>query len=136
MVILVRKFTWNNPKVVLPKNFNHLKFKEANTPYNSSVKLLENIGQVVAQLEYASAINNLMYDIYCTRPNIVFTVCKLSRFMSNPSVEHWNVISRVLSYLKRTINLGLFYNNSPIVLKWYSDASWIVNASDNKSTSR
>ena len=77
-----------------------------------------------------------MYDMYCTRPNIAFAVCKLSRFKSNPSVEHWNVISRVLSYLKRIINLGLFCNNYPVVLEGSLDASWIVNASDNKSTWR
>ena len=53
-------------KVLL--KFNHLKFKEANTPYDSSIKLLENAGRAVAQLEYASAIGNLMYVMHCTRP--------------------------------------------------------------------
>ena len=68
---------------------------------------------MVAQLEYASVIGSLMYAMHCTRPDIAFAVCKLSRFTSNPSVEHWNAIGSVLSYLKRTINLGLFYNNYP-----------------------
>ena len=36
--------------------FEHLKFREANTPYDSSCKLIKNSGRVVAQLEYASAI--------------------------------------------------------------------------------
>ena len=120
-------------KVIL--KFNYLKFKETNTPYDSSIKLLENIGLVVAELEYASAIGSLMYVMYCTRLDITFPMCKLSRFTSNPSVEHWNAIGRVLGYLKRTINLGLFYNNYPVVLEGYSDASWISSASDNKSTS-
>ena len=114
--------------------FNNLKFKEANTPYDSTVKLLENSGRVVAQLEYASAICSLMYAMYCTKPDIAFVMYKLSRFTSNPSVEHWNAIGRVLVYLKRTINLSLFYNNYPIVFEGYSDATRTTNASDNKST--
>ncbi|KAH9768293.1 Integrase catalytic domain-containing protein [Citrus sinensis] len=108
---------------------------EANTPYDSSIKLLENSGRVVAQLEYASAIGSLMYAMHCTRPDIAFAVCKMSRFTSNPSVEHWKAIGRILGYLKRTINLGLFYNDYPEVLEGYSDASWVTNTRDNKSTS-
>ena len=92
-------------KVLL--KFQHLKFKEANTPYDSSIKLLENSGREVAQLEYASAIGSLMYAIYCTRPDIAFAMCKISRYTSNPSTEHWKAIGRILGYLKRTKNLGL-----------------------------
>ncbi|KAH9722428.1 hypothetical protein KPL70_006731 [Citrus sinensis] len=108
---------------------------EANTPYDSSIKLLENSGRIVAQLEYASAIGSLMYAMHCTRPDIAFAVCKMSRFTSNPSVEHWKAIGRILGYLKRTVNLGLFYNDYPEVLEGYSDASWVTNTRDNKSTS-
>lgn len=43
---------------------------------------------MVAQIEYASAIESLMYAAQYTRPNIAFAVNKLSRFISNPSVEH------------------------------------------------
>lgn len=40
---------------VLPKYF-HLGIKEANTPYDSSSKLAENFGRVIAQIEYAGVI--------------------------------------------------------------------------------
>ena len=69
-------------KVLL--KFQHLKFKEANTPYDSSIKLLENSGIAVAQLEYASAIGSLMYATHCTKLDIAFAVCKMSRYTSNP----------------------------------------------------
>ena len=89
---------------------------------------------MIALLEYDNVIGSLMHVMYCTRLDIALVMCKLSRFTSNPSVEHWNAIGRVLGYLKRTINLGLFYNKYPIVLEGYSDVSWIANASDNKYT--
>lgn len=115
--------------------FKHLKFKEYNTPFDSSVKLAKNDGRSIAQLEYASAIGSLMYLMHCTRPDIAFAVCKLSRYTSNPSGEHWKAISRVFGYLTKTIGLGLFYNDFPATLEGYTDASWITDEKDNMSTS-
>jgi hypothetical protein len=74
--------------------------------------------------------------MHCTRLYIVFTISKLSRYISNPSIDHWKAITKVFGYLKRTVNFGLFYNNFLVVLEGYIDSSWITNASDNKSTSR
>ena len=73
-------------KMVL--TFQHLGIKEAGTPYDSTIKLTENFGRAVAQLEYASAIGSLMYAMHGTRPDISFVVCKLSRYTNNPSTEH------------------------------------------------
>jgi len=51
----------------------------------------------------------LMYAMHCTRPDISFAVCKLSRYTNNPSTEHWKAIGKVIGFLKRTIELGLYY---------------------------
>ncbi|KAG5527251.1 hypothetical protein RHGRI_028223 [Rhododendron griersonianum] len=115
--------------------FKHLGLKDFNTPFDSSIKLTENSGRAIAQLEYASAIGTLMYLMHCTRPDIAFAVCKLSRYTSNPSREHWKVVVRVFGYLKKTIGLGLFYHSFPAALEGYTDASWITSQGDNKSTS-
>ncbi|RVW94679.1 hypothetical protein CK203_029843 [Vitis vinifera] len=40
-----------------------------------------------------------MYAAQCTRADISFAVSKLSRFISNPSVEHWKAIGRVLGWV-------------------------------------
>ena len=104
-------------------NFQHLNIKEANTPYDCSQILKENTNRSIAQIKYASAIRSLMYAMHCIRPDISFAVCKLSRFTNNPSPEYWKGIARVLGYLKKTINLGLFYNKFPTVLEGYTDAS-------------
>ncbi|RVX02626.1 Retrovirus-related Pol polyprotein from transposon TNT 1-94 [Vitis vinifera] len=114
--------------------FSHLKIKDANTPFDSSIKLEKNDGRSVAQLEYASAIGSLMYAAQCTRADISFAVSKLSRFTSNPSVEHWKAIGRVLGYLKNTKELSLQYSKFPAIIEGYSDASWISSVGDNLST--
>ena len=82
------------------EKFSHLKIKEVNTPFDPSIKLVKNVERTVAQLEYSSAIGSLMYATQCTRPDIAFVVSKLSRFTSNPNVEHLKAIERVLEYLK------------------------------------
>ena len=68
--------------------FSHLGIKEANTSFDVSTKLVENSGRSVSQLDYASAIGSLMYAMHCTRHYIALYVCKLSRYISNPSTEH------------------------------------------------
>ena len=68
--------------------FKRLKFKDFNTPFDPSLKLEKNSGRAMAQLEYASAIGCLMYLTPYTRPDVAFAVSKLSKFTSNPSVEH------------------------------------------------
>uniref|UniRef100_A0A2N9HK96 CCHC-type domain-containing protein n=1 Tax=Fagus sylvatica TaxID=28930 RepID=A0A2N9HK96_FAGSY len=108
---------------------------EVNTPFDSNYKLVENTGRAIAQLEYASAIGSMMYAMHCTRPNVAFAVNRLSRYTSNPSAEHWKAIARVLGYLKKTKDLGLYYSGYPAVLEGYSDANWVTSVGDNKSTS-
>ena len=88
----------------------------------------------MAQLGYASAIGCLMYLMQCTSPDIAFGVSKLSKFTSNPSVEHWKAIVKVFDYLLKTKGLGLQYSKFPAVLEGYTDASWISNVRDSKST--
>ena len=52
--------------------YNYLEIKEFNTPYDSSVKLIEKYGRIVAQLQYASVIGSMMYAMHCTRLDITF----------------------------------------------------------------
>ncbi|CAM8877025.1 unnamed protein product [Rhodiola kirilowii] len=117
------------------KKFNYMDCYPLTTPYNSSTHLYPNKGKPKSQLEYAKVIGSLMYAMNCTRPDIAFAVGKFSRYTSNPSMQHWKAIHRVLRYLKGTMNLGLVYSDFPSVIEGYSDASWISNQEDHSSTS-
>lgn len=76
-----------------------------------------------------------MYVMHCTRLDIAFIACKLSRYTSNLSQDYWKAITRVLGYLKKTMDFRLFYNNFSIVLEGYTNASLITSTSDTKLTS-
>ena len=71
----------------------------------------------------------------CTRRNIAYYVSKLSRYTSNPGEDHWKALVRVLRYLKYTLNYGLHYTRYLAVLEGYSNANWISDTKDTKSTS-
>ena len=50
---------------------------------------------------YASAVGSLMYAMLCTRPDICYMVGLVSRFQSNPGMEHWIAVKHILKYLRR-----------------------------------
>ncbi|RVW28531.1 Retrovirus-related Pol polyprotein from transposon TNT 1-94 [Vitis vinifera] len=85
--------------------FSHLKIKDANTPFDSSIKLEKNDGRSVAQLEYASAIGSLMYAAQCTRADISFVVSKFPAILEGYSDASW--ISSVGDNLSTTEFIAL-----------------------------
>ena len=76
-----------------------------------------------------------MYLMNCSRPDLAYVVSRLSRYTSNPRKSHWTTIIRVLRYLRHTQNYGLHYTRYLAVLEGYSDANWISDSNDTKSTS-
>ncbi|KAK6117159.1 hypothetical protein DH2020_049038 [Rehmannia glutinosa] len=98
------------------KKFNALDSSPSKTPIDISVNLVAKKEEPVAQMEYSRIIGNLMYMTNCTRPDLVYPVNILSRFTSNPSYEHWKTLTRVLNYLKYTLEYGLYYSRYPAVV--------------------
>ena len=107
----------------------------AKTPVDMTLHLSKNKGVGVSQLEYSRIIGSLMYLMSCTRPDIAYSISKLSRFTSNPGADHWKAITRVLKYLRGTRDYGLSYGRYPAVLEGYTDANWISSKKALKSTS-
>jgi len=59
----------------------------------------------------------------------------VSRYVSNPGLEHWTAVKRILRYLKGTEDLGLVLGGSTSVsLHGYSDADWGGDRDTRKST--
>ena len=115
--------------------YNQSNCKVAVTPFDANCKLKKNTGDVVSQLQYSQVIGSLMYLMNATRPDIAYSVSRLSRYTSNPGKDHWEALVRVLRYLKYTITYGLHYTKYPPVLEGYSDANWISDNTETKSTS-
>ena len=115
--------------------YNQSNCKVAVTPFDANCKLKKNTRDAVSQLQYSQVIGSLMYLMNATRPDIAYSVSRLSRYTSNPEKDHWEALVRVLRYLKYTITYGLHYTKYPPVLEGYSDANWISDNTETKSTS-
>lgn len=50
------------------------------------------------------------------RPDIAYAVGVVSRYMERPTVMHWNVVKRILRYLKGTLSYGLIYSKEAIII--------------------
>ena len=84
---------------------------------------------------FKQLIGSLMY-LSVTRPDIVFVVCRLSRFMNEPKSSHVAAAKRVLRYVKGTASLGLFYKRgAENNLKAYTDSDYAGDVEDRRSTS-
>lgn len=77
----------------------------------------------IQKVPFASVVGSLMYAQVCTRPNLAYIVGMLRRYQSNPGMDHWKAVKRVMRYLKRTKDYMLTYrkaNNLEII--GYSDS--------------
>lgn len=85
---------------------------------------------------YREIVGSLIYVTTCTRPDLSWTISKLSQHFSQPSVQHMITAKHVLRYLKGTANFELCYRKckEKLKLEAYSDASWASDQIDRKST--
>jgi hypothetical protein len=88
---------------------------------------------------YRQLIGSLLYAALGTRPDIAQAVCSLSRFNSNPAIEHWTGAKRILRYLKGTLSKGLRFlpgsRPNAVDIAIYSDADWAADPDERKSQS-
>jgi len=58
-----------------------------------------------------------MYLMNYTRPDIVYTIRKLSRYTSNLNGAYWSALLRVVGYVSNTKKYALRYEKYPPFLK-------------------
>ncbi|KAE8665697.1 Esterase/lipase/thioesterase family protein isoform 2 [Hibiscus syriacus] len=88
----------------------------------------------MSRVPYASAVGSLMFAMICTRPNIAQAVGVVSRYMANPGKEHWNIVKRILRYIKETSNVALYYEGSNLLINGYVDSDYAGGLDKSKST--
>nr|CAD1838543.1 unnamed protein product [Ananas comosus var. bracteatus] len=89
------------------KRFNMEECKSVNTPMGQKEKLQKKDGsEPTDKRVYRSLIDCLMY-LTATRPDIMFPVSVLSRFLNCVSELHMVAAKSVLRYLKGTISYGI-----------------------------
>ena len=120
----------------LLKKFKMNDCKPVSTPIECGAKLSKyDEGEHVDATSFKSLVGSLRY-LTCTRPDILYAVGLVSRFMEAPTTTHLKTAKRILRYIKGTINFGIFYYQSnDYRLLGYSDSDWAGDLDDRKSTS-
>ncbi|KAF5459331.1 hypothetical protein F2P56_023287 [Juglans regia] len=105
-------------------------------PIVPSCKVVNDEGGVkVDKTYYKQIVGSLMYLI-ATRPDLMFVVSIISRYMENLTELHPQVTKSVLRYLKGTTDFGIFYRKGGDgELVAYTDSDYAGDLEDRKSTS-
>jgi hypothetical protein len=114
---------------------HYLTLITVNTPVATGLKLSkEGEGKLVNSTMYKSLVGSLRY-LTMTRPDILYGVGLVSRYMETPRESHWLATKRILRYIKGTLNFGLFYTYGERAdLVGYSDSDWGSDQDERKST--
>ncbi|KAJ8621549.1 hypothetical protein MRB53_030078 [Persea americana] len=84
---------------------------------------------------YKQMVGSLMY-LTATRPDLMFIVSLITRYMERPTKSHLIAAKRALRYMKGTVKFRMFYTNGGgKELIGYIDSDYAGDQDDKKSTS-
>ncbi|RVW27581.1 Retrovirus-related Pol polyprotein from transposon TNT 1-94 [Vitis vinifera] len=108
----------------------------SDTPMDPNVKLVPGQGEPLGDPgRYRRLVGKLNY-LTITRPDISFPVSVVSQFLQSPCDSHWDVVIRILRYIKSTPGQGVLYENrGHTQAVGYTDADWAGSPTDRRSTS-
>ncbi|KAH9652494.1 protein kinase domain-containing protein [Citrus sinensis] len=94
-------------------------------PMEQQLRLSSTDGDLLSNpSSYRRLVGRLIY-LTVTRPDIVFAVHVLSRFMHEPRTTHMDAAIRVLRYLKGSPGKGILLSStSDLHIRGYCDADW------------
>ncbi|CAI7881305.1 unnamed protein product [Closterium sp. NIES-54] len=86
---------------------------------------------------YPELVGCLMYLMTCTRPDLVYPLSLLARYVApgRHRKVHWDAAKRVLRYLCSTSGMGLVLGGRGlVVLTGHADASWVDDSATQRSS--
>ncbi|TYK04854.1 reverse transcriptase [Cucumis melo var. makuwa] len=92
------------------EKFNMINSKPITPPIEIGTKLSKHEERDDVDPSYFKSLVGSLRYLTCTRPDILFNVGLVSRFMESPTTTHLKVAKRILCYLKGTLDYGLFYS--------------------------
>ena len=86
------------------------------------------------QVPYMELVGTLLYLASCTRPDISQAVGALSRYMAQPTEQHWKAAKGVLRYLSGTTTVGIAFSKGGSSLVGYCDWDYAGDVDSRRST--
>lgn len=118
------------------ERFGMLDSHAVNSPIVPGCKLSKDEDGVAINESYYKQIVGSLMDLTATRPDIMYAVSLISKFMAKPTKIHLQAAKRILRYLKGTFDYGIMYKKgSSDDLIAYTDSDYAGDLDDLKSTS-
>ncbi|KAL5787727.1 hypothetical protein ACOSP7_004676 [Xanthoceras sorbifolium] len=97
--------------------------KLAVTPLATTTTLTLHASTALSDITEYRAVVGSLQCLSLTRPDIAYTVGKLSQFMHRPTSDHWTAMKHLLRYLCGTSDHGLvLHRDSLLIVHAFSDA--------------
>lgn len=108
------------------------------TPIATGVNLVKDPNEEEVDVTlYRQMVGSLRY-LCCTRPDLLYVVGLISRYMENPKLSHFRAAKRIMRYVKGTLDYDIMFPNNFAAKKCnvlgYSDSDWCGDKSDRKNT--
>nr|GEX07324.1 Gag-Pol polyprotein [Tanacetum cinerariifolium] len=140
----VSRKIWLSQKSYVKKilqRFNMQDCKPISITFPTDVKLSSKMSPTsekermeMSRVPYASTVGSLMFAMICTRPDIAHAVGVVSRYMAEPDRGHWEVVKRILRYVKGTSDVALCFGDSDLIVTGYVDSDYASDLDGSKST--
>ncbi|XP_028072934.1 uncharacterized protein LOC114275134 [Camellia sinensis] len=116
--------------------FQMMNCNQVGIPTEPGLKLTKDLeGKKVDNTLFKQIVGSLMY-LTEARPNIMYSVSLISRYMECPAEYHLLVTKRVLRYLKGTFDFGVFYKKKVALdLIGFCESDYASDLDGRRSTS-
>ena len=99
--------------------------KPASTPVDTKAKVSALEGSPAPDAAFYRSIVGALQYLTLTRPDLQYAVQQVCLHMHSPQDSHWNLVKRILWYIRGTMTMGLTLTAcSSLDLVAYSDADW------------
>uniref|UniRef100_A0A803P5C2 Reverse transcriptase Ty1/copia-type domain-containing protein n=1 Tax=Cannabis sativa TaxID=3483 RepID=A0A803P5C2_CANSA len=119
----------------LLEDLGYLGSKLVSIPMEGNLKISQDSKEGLADPTlYRKMVSKLQY-LTITRPDLSFSVNKLSQFLAVPNVSHMTATQRLLQYVKDTPGQGIMLSSTAeIKLEAYADLDWAACPNTRRST--
>ncbi|PHU15101.1 hypothetical protein BC332_16306 [Capsicum chinense] len=103
--------------------------KPVSTPLAAHLKLSATLSPKIDdecdytfQVLYSSTVESLMYAMVCSQLDLYYVISAVSRYMANPSKEHWKSVQWIFRYLHGSVDVCLHFGRNRDGLIRYVDS--------------
>ncbi|XP_020694534.1 uncharacterized protein LOC110108298 [Dendrobium catenatum] len=98
--------------------------RPVSTPLPTKLILKYIPGSAYERLEHYRQITGALQYLMITCPDLLYAINYLCQHMHSPLQSHYQLLKRVLRYVKGTLSLGLPIQPSSLVLTGFVDLDW------------